>query len=688
MANIVINEISQNYTYNIGNNSFATVALPITSCWGPGFFDYQALGYTDKEEYLEKVSWTRYPATQAGLESFVAAYRGPASNYKLAKDYSYQMAMTLLTAGYDVLTCRICPGVSAQRYLPLPGDTGRCLLVNAKYPGTFGNNLMVRITKVSNVLYPYYNMIIYVVDASGVRTSAENLVFRTDEPDQEDSIPLVEEVESKFVDLVLTDIAVGGLSGDTESETQTELVADTDTGESGSSLKSTLQVVTSEAPTDSDLGPNPNVPAEKGTASDSDIYRMLVGGTDKLPDLVPTDGQGQPVDREATPEEVINDAYVLATARYTAMLGDDGNASTYPNFLKYSQGSTLRVLSLRDAERLRNKEWIYTQCIDVYDMLKDKLAYNPQRIISPGWDDQDYDQFGGTNNWPDNASISPLHMKLMDVAYNSRCATGLIDFPHSLPRNKVYDKSDENGVGYAQKLARAIPVTGYDPNGSLFHTHSALFGPWSQYMYVGMSKQSVASPSFLALMIQRAMLLNQALQYEWALPTSRRHNLKIGKMDYTVSKKYLDQWQKLEGVGVNVITPIPDLGTSLWGNSTLYEVPPATYQALANLSTRYLVNAIENVVYKCGIAITFRYNNNEAYSAFYAGVTPLLDTMKNVGAIDDYYVKMAADINGLDQVNANTVVGKIYLVINGVINDIIVDLIALPPGTDLDQYRA
>jgi len=100
------------------------------------------------------------------------------------------------------------------------------------------------------------------------------------------------------------------------------------------------------------------------------------------------------------------------------------------------------------------------------------------------------------------------------------------------------------------------------------------------------------------------------------------------------------------------------------------------------------VNAIENVVYKCGIAITFRYNNSEAYSSFYAGVTPLLDTMKNVGAIDDYYVRMAADINGLDQVNANTVVGKIYLVVNGVINDIIVDLIALPPGSDLDQYRA
>lgn len=109
---------------------------------------------------------------------------------------------------------------------------------------------------------------------------------------------------------------------------------------------------------------------------------------------------------------------------------------------------------------------------------------------------------------------------------------------------------------------------------------------------------------------------------------------------------------------------------------------------MANLSTRYLVNAIEDIAYKSGLSITFQYNNEQAYNKFYTGVTPTLDTMKNVGAIDDYYVKESADINGLDQVNANTVIGKIYLVINGVINDIIVDLIALPPGADLNQYRS
>ena len=205
--------------------------------------------------------------------------------------------------------------------------------------------------------------------------------------------------------------------------------------------------------------------------------------------------------------------------------------------------------------------------------------------------------------------------------------------------------------------------------------------------YVGTSKYAIAPPSFLALMIERAMILNQSVQYEWLLPTNRRHSLNIGPLDYTVSKKLLDQWQSLDGVGVNVITNIPDIGMSLWGNSTLYEVPVATYQALANLSTRKMVNAIEDLVYRCGTQITFQYNNEQAYSSFYAGVTPLLDVMKNQGAIEDYYVRMSADINGLERVNANSVIGKIYLVVNGVINDITVDLVALPPTVSLDQFR-
>ena len=252
-----------------------------------------------------------------------------------------------------------------------------------------------------------------------------------------------------------------------------------------------------------------------------------------------------------------------------------------------------------------------------------------------------------------------------------------------MPRSAVHDDSSIN-PGYAQKLARFSPADNLD--GSLYNSHSTLFAPWGQFVYTGTSKMASASPSFLALIIERAMIKNQSLQYEWIMPSSRKHNLPIGKLAYTIPKTVLDTWQNIEGTRINILTEMPDMGIILWGNSTLFEVPPATYQALANLSTRKLVNAVEDVVYKVGLSITFNYNNDEAYSKFYVGVSPILDSMKNAGAIVDYKIKMSADINGVDSVNANTVIGKIYLTVNGVIEDINVDLIALPSSVDLSTY--
>lgn len=618
MAQITINEISQNYTFNIGTSSFCTVALPITASWGPAYVDPASAG-VDKETILENTVWQRFPATQAGLESFVSTYRGPAASYRIAQDFSYQMAMSLLSAGYDVLVCRLCPGTHAEGTITDTKSKGT-LTLKAKYPGTFGNSLMATLNKVPN--RNYWNLITYVIDSSGVKTAVENLVFAFDLDNTSDSVLHIKEIESNF----FTFIVSGNLS------------EDADFGDLSQGIK---------------IGATPETRGSD-RAADGDAATMI----DEAIQLAKT--------RFATVSDTAGTEYIQAL---TAVKDGDSDVAT--------------------AAILKYNEWLYTNALDIYDLLKDKLAYNPNRVISPGWDDQDITRIDGT---PITrlGCISPLHVKLLDLGYYTRCATAFIDIPRSLPRSAVYNESVQDGQqGYAQMLARYVPKNAaMDVNGALYQTHAALFAPWGQYTYVGTSKQNPASPSFQALLIQRAMVLNQSLQYEWIMPTSRKHNVSLGKLDYTVPKKLLDIWQKLEGVGVNVITNIPDMGVSLWGNSTLYEVPPATYQALANLSTRLLFNAVKDVAYKIGVSITFQYNNDEAYSRFYAGVTPLLDTMKNAGAIAGYYVKMAADINGLDQVNANTVIGKVYLVINGVINDIVIDLVALPPGTDLTQFQS
>lgn len=636
MANIVINEISDNYTYNIGNNAFATVALPITASWGPAFLDPASVQLTEDNAgftaELDNVKWTQFPATRQGLDAFVSAYRGPSSLYKAHKDYSYQTAITLLTSGYDVLVCRVCGGKSAEGQLKVSGtatsypagdeQTWEGFLINAKYAGTFGNNLKVTITQLSlSVTQKYWNVIVSIKDATGGVSAVENFNFVIAEPitgDLPEYIVPIDEINSDFVTITAT-------SGVTDSSSFTT-----------------------------------------GTAT-------CAGGTDDLAPASTATSAGE--------KTVLQD---LAGIRYIAA----GYSVTQdvPQYYSKIAAWDVTSVSITEVQYLKHMEWNYTAAYYAFSLLRDKLQYNPQRIMAAGWDDQDIQIYleGGFSTSV-RPVVSPLHRAIMRAAYYGRCGAGLIDIPRSVPQSMVYNTT-AGSEGYAQLLAKeTLPEAALDKNAGLYVTHCALFAPWGQYRFVGMNRMTKASPSFLTLLIQRAQILNQPIQYEWCLPTDRKHNLNIGKMDYEVNKATLDKWQKLEGVGVNVITPIPGLGTNLWGNSTLFNVPPATYQALANLSTRYLMNAVENVAYTVGLTITFQYNNDQAYSTFYAGVTPILDSMKNVGAIRDYRVQMSADINGEDHVNANTVIGKIYLVVEGVINDIVIDLIALPPTADLNQ---
>lgn len=610
MAQIIVNEFSSDYSYNVSASSYCTVALPITASWGPAFEDPTTTGKT-LEAVKEASAFNHFPSTQAGLEAFISTYRGPAANWRSAKDYSYQLAVTLLTSGYDLDVCRMCPGTHAEAsFTDGAEENPKTFTLKAKYPGTFGNNLVATLNKVPN--RNYWNLITYVVDSAGASTAVENLVFVFDLDHSTDSIYHVSEVNSAFFDFV-----VNGVTSDSITFTQTRVT--------------------------------------------------LVGGADRAAD--------------GTAEAMMTNAVALATQRFSLIASADST-----DYLAALNRVKTAGPDVATASKIRYMEWVYTYTMYALDLLTDKLTYNPNRIILPGWDDQNFAELNGGTQVARISSISPLHAKLMEVAYLSRCATAFIDIPKSLERSGVYiDTTTTATEGYAQKISRYMPAVLANPDG-LFATHSALFAPWGQYIYAGTSRQFDAPPSFLALLIQRAMILNQALQYEWAMPTTRKHNVNVGKLAYNVPKLMLDEWQSLEGVALNVITDIPDLGVSIWGNSTAYEVPPATYNALQNLSTRFLMNAIENVVYKVGLSITFQYNNADAYSKFYAGCSPILDSMKTLGAIVDYKMRMGADIDGLSSVNANTVIGKIWITVAGVINDIVVDLVALPASADLSNY--
>lgn len=648
MANIVINEISDNYTYNIGVNSFATVALPITASWGPAVLDPQSVtgtatttsnGAANFKKSVANTKWLHFPATPQGLDNFLATFRGPSSTYKINKDYSYQMAITLLTAGYDVLVNRVCSGAPAgYSYVVVEATTdpqavAKGFYVKAKYAGTFGNNVNVafnRKTYNDGVAdRSYWNVVVSVTDTVGNYTAVENFNFVISEPttwDLPDWLDVLEDVDSKFI------VVANGNSSTLGT------VADTDEPSSGAS----------------------------GTAKALAAGHKLEGGADER--------------AAGTASADVTLASTFATIRYT----DAGNLVDQSLSISNLYITAVGATPTTDLTRVHSTlatEFNYTAAYFAYAQLQDKLQYNPNRIIAPGWDDMNLLKIGGDTvvatigMW----EVAPLQKAITLAAYYGRCGAGLLDIPLTCDVDTVQT--------YANKLSALTSPNPLENNAPLYNTNYALFAPWGRYKLVGMGKQVHVSPSFLALLIARAQILNQPIQYEWILPTNKKHNLNIGKLDWEVSKATLDSWQNIdEGVSLNVIADIPGLGINVWGNSTLFNVPPATYNALANLSTRYLMNAVENQAYIVSLGITYTYNNSEAVSSYVVGCSPILDTMKNVGAIEDYKIKANPDIDGNDHVNANTLIGKIYMKVFGVVNDIVTDLYALPPTADLSQF--
>lgn len=790
MGNITINEVSKSYVYDITDSNYATVAMPITSMWGPG------IAYDDVKDNLGKLDqfsdlWQTFNATREGIEAFARTFRGASSLYRVEKDYSYQMALTLLANGYNVSAIRITNGGAANLYGSINQTTYFSGALTKLSDGVYERQTKLpesddifklfntqnngKVFEISGIFGDFVNQ----TTASTV--SAKKVTLTLGQDSHTITITISEgekEAESKLIPVTIKLEVSGGAAATWASLSTTTWGAISDKtwrnlGGGNPTPYTYAEVLAASGVTDSVISESNNTimltitnPKEgtvdapiEGvyyTATATAKYAGTFGNRLKVEISNTVYSTRKDIwnattyilrdDGGITPAESINFVldydkstdtlyYIDEISDYSEYLGgislgslvnlagfgesayaceltakEDGKGTDFNDTVSTDKISAYVDTALTDrgydgsdiyytevnsavakmvtdrsfteARYLLDIQQKFTAYYFLLDMLTDKLSFSPQFIISGGWDDMCLSLFDSSaSKFAVVPRVAPLHAKLMEVAYKSRCSCALLDIPRDLPIDFV-KTGDSKLPGYAEKLAEQGSVID-----NLYATHSALFTPWGKYAYVGMNRPVECAPSIEYLLIERAMIRNQATQYYWCLPSTRSHNLSFGKLDYKVSKSYLDSWQKDFGTSVNVVTDIPSLGLSLWGNSTLYNTPVATYQALSNLSTRLLVNAVEDLVYRCGIAITYQYNNSAAYSSFVAGVTPLLDTMVNVGAIEDYYVRMASGVNGLDSVRANEVVGLIYLTIRGVINNITVDLVCLPDGTDLNQYR-
>lgn len=794
MPRINIHEHSDTYSFQVRNKAYACVALPITAIWGPVY---------DSTDEDTNPDWLHFEAGYRGTTDFVNTFRG-ANTALGSREKSYDYALKLLAAGYDILVKRAdgqgakaarnlifnkkSPYTNAGAKIEIPADEehgvwpAQTVQVRTDQSGALGNRLKVWVqflnyatdAEIDKTATPWKFKADFrqeaIVRVYLVNTEQEGLECMTIQPTDtlleshsvswtypagnfaNRSVPIdiysggfvtgmtVNAAcanrcpRSSFI-MTLGVTAEGSDPDITHGQTWTQTATAVGSGDEnfgqfsltakypgtfGNQLKvrikigdnaygkkiGTVEVFNRNGYTDS---PNKVIKTDQllemqsvafdiSAATDAQPYiteavfsnigtvgfqhedllvtgsfvTSLLGGNDMA-----TLGQGIP-----TTTPIDTQIMTMVMERYS-----DVNL-TFPMYIRDCVGNSSTTPATEgsaSAERIMqiwNQQKVYQNATAMIGELTDPLTYDWDALFMGIMDDQYIPQ-----SWLElHPEITPIYeptqtqLKMLEVAANSKCGAALIGTPFGLKRGTVSSTGIATG---AIKFLRDLSAMA----GPSLSTFGELVGPWCKTTLPINGANSWITPELAhLLLIINAQGIGGQNKW-WMVPAGMLGTGVVHTPEYAIKKAYLDIIQDHdEGTCMNPLMQVPGKGFTCFGNSTLWNKPLGTYNALQNLSTRLLTNRVKQRIWDTALQILFKYNNENAYSHFYAGVSPLLDEMRAVGALTStesnpwgYRIIMNPDIINLDRINANTVIGRVELAVTGVIDTVDVDLFLLPP---------
>lgn len=519
--------------------------------------------------------------------------------------------------------------------IPSTADT---LKVTAKYPGSFGNNLKIRIRCSLNAK-GYKIGTVEVFDNNG-HTQHPNDIVPTDQ--------LLEIVSVAF---------------DAEAATDNQQLI---TEATFANIETPLFYATMNA-----------VSVEPSEYPVGMTVFSLYAGTDYALSCVTGDNEGQ------TP--TVKDIVDIVSERF------DNSGSSYINYIEkiakaYADTDTDSLI------RLYNQQMLYHNFEQCLPELTDQLNYDWDAVFCGIADDQYIPKsfLAANPTFHMDFEVTSIMTKMVEVAASSKCGVAIIGTPFGMPRG-IQTSVGSNAVRtgalkFKDDLSSAV--------GTVYSTFGEVVGPWCRTTLALSGSNAWVCPELAHLLL----IINSAgtggINKWWMVPAGMLGTGVVHSPEYKIKKAYLDLIQDHdEGVCLNPLMEVPGKGFTCFGNSTLWDKSLGTYNALQNLSTRLLTNRVKQRIWDTALQILFKYNNEDAYSHFYAGLSPLLDEMRSVGALTGndynpwgYRIIMNPDIINLDRINANTVIGKVELAVTGVIDTVDVDLFLLPPTGFQETY--
>ena len=203
--------------------------------------------------------------------------------------------------------------------------------------------------------------------------------------------------------------------------------------------------------------------------------------------------------------------------------------------------------------------------------------------------------------------------------------------------------------------------------------YSATYWPWIQVRDTDNATQLYIPPTGEVV---RNIALTDNVSFPWFAVAGYSRGL-VNAIKAT-KKLTLDDRDNLYKNRINPIATFSDTGTIIWGNKTLQ----VRESALDRINVRRLLLRARKLISAVSVRLLFEQNDDQVRNEFLRLVNPILDAIKKERGLYDFRVTVSNDPEDID---ANTMRGKIYIKPTRSLEFIDVEFIITPTGASFEN---
>ena len=270
---------------------------------------------------------------------------------------------------------------------------------------------------------------------------------------------------------------------------------------------------------------------------------------------------------------------------------------------------------------------------------------------------------------PEAVDINVFSTAGIDWYNHESLVAAAIDMVENERADSIYiiNSPGPDVLNSATEVSNAIDDLAFDSN------YSATYWPWIQIRDTDNATQLFVPPTGEVL---KNIALTDNISYPWFAVAG--YSRGIVNAIKASKKLTLDERDELYKSRVNPIATFSDTGTIIWGNKTLQ----IKESALDRINVRRLLLRARKLISAVAVRLLFEQNDDQVRQEFLRLVNPILEAIKKERGLYDFRVSVSNDPEDID---ANTLRGKIYIKPTRSLEFIDVEFVITPTGASFDN---